>query len=51
MHDYFADIYSAVGDSKKQARLHHKYADYYSLPGASGFDKTLKYIEAEKQGH
>ncbi|NTV53137.1 MAG: MBL fold metallo-hydrolase [Candidatus Firestonebacteria bacterium] len=48
MRDYFSSIYTAVGQPERLAELRVKYKNYSSLPGMSGFDKTVQYIENEK---
>jgi glyoxylase-like metal-dependent hydrolase (beta-lactamase superfamily II) len=46
--DYFVSIGDSIGKPEKQAELKKKYKDYFSLPFMSGFDRTLKYIENER---
>jgi glyoxylase-like metal-dependent hydrolase (beta-lactamase superfamily II) len=46
--DYFVSIGDSIGKPEKQAELKKKYKNYFSLPFMSGFDRTLKYIENER---
>lgn len=48
MKEYFTSITESIGNPEKQAELKKKYKDYFSMPGMSGFDKTLKFIEKER---
>jgi glyoxylase-like metal-dependent hydrolase (beta-lactamase superfamily II) len=50
MKDYFLSIGDSIGKPGKQALLKEKYKGYYSIPGMSGFEKTLAFIEKEKSG-
>ena len=48
MKEYFTSITESIGNPEKQAELKKKYKDYFSMPGISSFDKTLKFIEKER---
>jgi cyclase len=49
MREYFAMAYAALGNPSQRAELRKRYAKYFSLPGMSGVDQTLKFIEAEQK--
>lgn len=44
---YFESIQKAAGDDEQLKLLKKKYEDYFSLPGTTGFDKTVAFINAE----
>jgi len=49
MKDYFVSIAGAIQNPGSQAELKQKFKAYFSLPGMSGFDKTLSFIERERK--
>jgi glyoxylase-like metal-dependent hydrolase (beta-lactamase superfamily II) len=49
MREYFSSISLALDDPRKIDSLRERYKDYASLPGMSGFDHTLKFIQEEKK--
>jgi glyoxylase-like metal-dependent hydrolase (beta-lactamase superfamily II) len=49
MREYFVSIGEAIGNKEKLAELKKKYDDYFSLPGMTSFDKSVKFIENEKK--
>jgi len=48
MKEYFVSIGAAIGKPETQAQLRKKYKDYFSIPGMSSFDKTLRFIEKQR---
>jgi glyoxylase-like metal-dependent hydrolase (beta-lactamase superfamily II) len=50
MRDYFISIGDAIGKPEKQAELKKKYKDYFSLLFIFSFNRTIKFIEKERQG-
>ena len=51
MKDYFVSIGDAIGSPEKQAALKQKYRAYFKVPGMSGLEKTLAFIENERKNH
>ena len=51
MKDYFVSIGDAIGNPEKQAALKRKYKSYFKVPGMSGLEKTLAFIENERKSH
>lgn len=49
MKEYFVSIGESIGDQQKQDSLKRKYAGYFSIPGMSSFEATLKFIENERK--
>jgi glyoxylase-like metal-dependent hydrolase (beta-lactamase superfamily II) len=49
MKDYFVSIGEAIGNPEKQAVLEQKYRGYFKVPGMSGLEKTLAFIENERK--
>jgi glyoxylase-like metal-dependent hydrolase (beta-lactamase superfamily II) len=49
MKDYFVSIGDAVQNPGTRTELKQKFKSYFSLPGMSGFDKTLSFIENERK--
>ncbi len=49
MMDYFVSIGEAIGSAEKQAVLKQKYRGYFKVPGMSGLEKTLAFIENERK--
>jgi len=45
--EYFVSIGEAIGNEVRLKELKKKYENYTSLPMASGFDKTRRFIEEE----
>jgi glyoxylase-like metal-dependent hydrolase (beta-lactamase superfamily II) len=50
MKEYFTSARNAIGDPQKQAALKEKYKNLFSLPGMSGLEKTMGFIEKERTG-
>ena len=50
MKEYFTSARDAIGDPQKQAALKEKYKYLFSLPGMSGLEKTIQFIEKERKG-
>ncbi len=50
MKEYFVSIGEAIGNREKLEDLKKKYDNYFSLPGLTSFNKTVKFIENEKKG-
>jgi cyclase len=48
MKEYFTSISSAINDPQKLSALREKYKKYSSVPGMSGFGKTVEFIKNEK---
>jgi cyclase len=46
--DYFTSIREAVGNPEQLKIIEKKYSRYFSLPGMSGFQKTVKFIQQEQ---
>ncbi|MBP7738482.1 MAG: MBL fold metallo-hydrolase [Spirochaetes bacterium] len=49
MKEYFTSIGDGIGNKERLAELKKKYEGYFSLPGMTGFDRTVKFIENEKK--
>jgi glyoxylase-like metal-dependent hydrolase (beta-lactamase superfamily II) len=49
MKEYFTSAGDAIGNPQKQTELKGKYGTLSSLPGMSGFEKTMQYIEKERK--
>lgn len=49
MMDYFVSISDCIGNKQKLSELAEKYKSYHGVPGMSGFEKTVKFIESEKK--
>jgi len=47
--DYFVSIGQSIGNPEKQLELKKKYKDYFAIPGMSSFEKTLRFIEKERE--
>jgi glyoxylase-like metal-dependent hydrolase (beta-lactamase superfamily II) len=50
MKEYFTSIGNALADPQKLAALKKKYNNYSSVPGMSGFGKTVAFVESERNG-
>ena len=48
MKEYFTSISGAINDPQKLSALRKKYKNYSSVPGLSGFDKTVAFIKNEQ---
>jgi cyclase len=49
MREYFAAIRDAIDDPQRLSSLREKYKEYSSVPGMSGFGKTVEFIRNEKR--
>jgi len=47
--DYFVSIGEAIGNEARLIGLKEKYRDYTTLPMTSGFEKTIQFIEEERE--
>jgi cyclase len=50
MKEYFISIGAAIGEPEKLIALKEKYKNYFSIPLMTGFDRTVKFLENEKNG-
>ena len=48
MKEYFVSMRNATGNPGKLTLVKKKYSDYGSLPFLTGFDRTVTFIESEK---
>ncbi|HUI91117.1 MAG TPA: MBL fold metallo-hydrolase [Chitinivibrionales bacterium] len=51
MKEYFTSAGDAIGNPQKQTELKEKYKSLASLPGMSGLEKTMKFIENERKNN
>ncbi|MCD4814503.1 MBL fold metallo-hydrolase [bacterium] len=47
--EYFVSLRDAADDPEKLVQLKKKYKEFFTLPFMTGFEKTLKFIRAERE--